>query len=325
MSYYFVSLWQHKSIPISIFQTVVANILEINAVSKHYGSKIAVDQVSLQVPEGTIFGLLGPNGAGKTSLIRMITTITRPDAGQITLNGESLHQDHPRQIGYLPEERGLYKKMKVGEHLLYLGQLKGLSAKAAEKQVRYWLKKLDLSDRWDQAVEALSKGLQQQVQFIATVIHEPKLLILDEPFSGLDPVNTNRLKKEIRQLNEDGTSIIFSTHRMEQVEEICQDIALINAGKNVLQGSVSEIRERYKQNHFQLVHQGELPATFAEYFEVIEMSKQSLIFAAGDQATPNTILAQLLKMNVQIQSFTEVLPSLNEIFIRTVGANTPTS
>lgn len=301
------------------------NILEINAVSKHYGSKIAVDRVSLVVPEGTIFGLLGPNGAGKTSLIRMITTITRPDEGQIILGGEKLHQDHPQQIGYLPEERGLYKKMKVGEHLLYLGQLKGLSAQAAEKAVRYWLEKLGLSDRWGQAVEALSKGLQQQVQFIATVIHEPKLLILDEPFSGLDPVNTNRLKKEIRQLNEAGTSIIFSTHRMEQVEEICQDIALINAGRNVLQGSVSEIRERYKRNHFQLLYQGDLPVAFNDYFQVIEKAKQSLTFAAGENDTPNTILAQLLQLGVQIRSFTEVLPSLNDIFIRTVGAAAPAS
>lgn len=303
----------------------MTNILEIKEVVKAYGSKIAVDRVSLTVPKGTIFGLLGPNGAGKTSLIRMITTITRPDAGEIILNGEPLHSDHPRQIGYLPEERGLYKKMKVGEHLLYLGQLKGLTAAAAKEASQRWLEKLGMLDRWSQPVEALSKGLQQQVQFIATIIHEPKLLILDEPFSGLDPVNTNRLKKEIRLLNEEGTSIIFSTHRMEQVEEICEDIMLINAGKNVLQGAVSEIRERYKQYHFQLLYQGDLPAAFAQHFPIIEQGKQSLTFAGKENETANTILRQLLQLGVQIRSFTEVLPSLNDIFIRTVGAAAPAS
>lgn len=303
----------------------MTNILEIKEVVKAYGSKIAVDRVSLTVPEGTIFGLLGPNGAGKTSLIRMITTITRPDSGEIILNGERLNSNHPRQIGYLPEERGLYKKMKVGEHLLYLSQLKGLTAAAAKQASQHWLEKLGMSDRWNQPVEALSKGLQQQVQFIATVIHQPKLLILDEPFSGLDPVNTNRLKKEIRQLNEQGTSIIFSTHRMEQVEEICEDIMLINNGKNVLQGAVSEIRERYKQYHFQLIYQGELPAAFAEHFPIIEQGRQSLTFAGKESETGNTILRQLLQLGVQIRSFTEVLPSLNDIFIRTVGAAAPAS
>lgn len=303
----------------------MTNILEIKEVVKAYGSKIAVDRVSLTVPKGTIFGLLGPNGAGKTSLIRMITTITRPDAGEIILNGEPLHSDHPRQIGYLPEERGLYKKMKVGEHLLYLGQLKGLTAAAAKEASERWLEKLGMLDRWNQPVEALSKGLQQQVQFIATIIHGPKLLILDEPFSGLDPVNTNRLKREIRLLNEQGTSIIFSTHRMEQVEEICEDIMLINAGRNVLQGAVSEIRERYKQYHFQLLYQGELPAAFAQHFPIIEQGKQSLTFAGKENETANTILRQLLQLGVQIRSFTEVLPSLNDIFIRTVGAAAPAS
>jgi ABC-2 type transport system ATP-binding protein len=303
----------------------VTNILEIKEVVKAYGSKIAVDRVSLTVPKGTIFGLLGPNGAGKTSLIRMITTITRPDAGEIILNGERLNSNHPGQIGYLPEERGLYKKMKVGEHLLYLAQLKGLTSTAAKQASLRWLEKLGMSDRWNQPVEALSKGLQQQVQFIATVIHQPKLLILDEPFSGLDPVNTNRLKKEIRLLNEEGTSIIFSTHRMEQVEEICEDIMLINAGKNVLQGAVSEIRERYKQYHFQLLYQGELPAAFAEHFPILEQGRQSLTFAGKESETGNTILRQLLEIGVQIRSFTEVLPSLNDIFIRTVGAAAPAS
>jgi ABC-2 type transport system ATP-binding protein len=296
----------------------VTNILEIKDVTKRYGNKIAVDHVSLSVPEGCIFGLLGPNGAGKTSLIRMITTITRPDSGQILLGGEPLHGNHPRQIGYLPEERGLYKKMKVGEHLLYLGQLKGLKRKTAEAAARRWLEKLDLLDRWDHTVETLSKGLQQQVQFIATVIHEPRLLILDEPFSGLDPVNTNRLKAEIRLLHEQGVSIIFSTHRMEQVEEICEYIALINVGKNVLQGEVNEVRERYKQHHFQLTYRGSLPENFEEQFQIVANGRQTVTLAGKTADNANVLLPQILRTGVQIQAFAEVLPSLNDIFIQVV-------
>lgn len=297
----------------------MANILEINGVSKRYGEKVAVDAVSLSVPKGSIFGLLGPNGAGKTSLIRMITTITRPDSGQILLDGEALHRDHPRQIGYLPEERGLYKKMRVGEHLLYLGQLKGMSKKAATAAAQNWLERLELFDRWKQPVEALSKGLQQQVQFISTVIHEPQLLILDEPFSGLDPVNTNRLKAEIRRLNESGVSIIFSTHRMEQVEEICENIALIYSGKKVLEGDVQEVRERYKKYHFRLDYKGELPSGFVDHFDIVAQEKQSLTLAGTATETANDLLPKLLATNVQIQAFSELLPSLNDIFIQTVN------
>ena len=301
----------------------MANILEIKEVSKRYGNKVAVDAVSLQIPSGSVFGLLGPNGAGKTSLIRMITTITRPDEGLILLNGEPLRPDHPRQIGYLPEERGLYKKMKVGEHLVYLGQLKGLTKKRAHEAARHWLEKLDLSDRWGQAVETLSKGLQQQVQFIATVLHEPSLLILDEPFSGLDPVNTNRLKAEIRQLHQAGTSIIFSTHRMEQVEEVCEYIALINAGQNVLEGRVSEIREQYKANQFQIIYEGILPDDFEDSFTIVEQSDQCVTIAVPEGIVVNELLKALLSKGVQIRAFTEVLPSLNEIFIRIVGQAAP--
>ncbi|MEL6804764.1 MAG: ATP-binding cassette domain-containing protein [Bacteroidota bacterium] len=304
---------------ISIFLRAVANILEINTVSKRYGSKVAVDAVSLAIPRGSIFGLLGPNGAGKTSLIRMITTITRPDEGSILLDGEPLHADHPRQIGYLPEERGLYKKMKVGEHLIYLGQLKGLKKKKAKAAAENWLERLELSDRWGQAVETLSKGLQQQAQFIATVIHEPQLLILDEPFSGLDPVNTNRLKAEIRKLHEGGTSIIFSTHRMEQVEEVCEYIALINAGRNVLEGRVHEIREQYKQNYFRVLYEGELPAGFAAAFNVVTQEDQCLTIAPSEGLTQNQLLQALLNHGISIRAFNEVLPSLNEIFIKLVG------
>ena len=305
---------------ISIFLRAVANILEINTVSKRYGSKIAVDAVSLAIPRGSIFGLLGPNGAGKTSLIRMITTITRPDEGSILLDGEPLHADHPRTIGYLPEERGLYKKMKVGEHLIYLGQLKGLKKKKAKEAAENWLERLELSDRWGQAVETLSKGLQQQVQFIATVIHDPQLLILDEPFSGLDPVNTNRLKAEIRQLHEAGTSIIFSTHRMEQVEEVCEYITLMNAGRNVLEGRVSDIRELYKQNHFRVLYAGELPPDFTTEFNIVAQQEQGVTIAPSEGLTGNQLLQGLLNRGISIRAFNEVLPGLNEIFIKLVGA-----
>ena len=302
------------------------NIIEIENVSKFYGSKAAVDNLSLKVPKGCIFGLLGPNGAGKTSLIRMITTITRADEGSIRLNGEPLNSKHPTQIGYLPEERGLYKKMKIGEHLLYLGQLKGLSKKEATNAAHDWLQRLDLDDRWNEAVENLSKGLQQQIQFIATVIHKPPLLILDEPFSGLDPINTNRLKDEIRRLHKEGTSIIFSTHRMEQVEEICEHIALVNQGKNVLEGSVTEVRERYKENHYALKYKGELPNGFAEQFDLIKQEKNYLQLKGTEDQTANTLLQSILSTGVQIQAFSEILPSLNEIFIHIVeGTQAPKS
>lgn len=294
-------------------------MLEIRDICKYYGTKAAVDHVTLDVPTGSIFGLLGPNGAGKTSLIRMITTITRPDSGYINIAGERLNDDHPRQIGYLPEERGLYKKMKVGEHLLYLGQLKGMRRAAADAAAHEWLERLELADRWNQPVEALSKGLQQQVQFVSTVLHGPRLLILDEPFSGLDPVNSNRLKAEIWRLHEAGVTIIFSTHRMEQVEEICEHIALINQGKNILQGDVAEVRERYKQHHFTLTYRGALPDGFAAKYNLVATGKQSVTLAAGPTENANTLLPGILATGVQVFSFTEVLPTLNDIFIQVVG------
>lgn len=293
-------------------------ILEIERVRKTYGSKVAVDDVSLKVPQGSIFGLLGPNGAGKTSLIRMITTITRPDSGHIRLMGEPLGAKHPRRVGYLPEERGLYRRMRVGEHLLYLGRLKGMSKEGATSAAREWLKKLDLMDRWDQPVEALSKGLQQQVQFIATVLHHPPLLILDEPFSGLDPVNTNRLKAEIRRLAREGVTIIFSTHRMEQVEEICQYIVLINEGRNVLEGPVAEVRQRFKQHHYQLIYRGEAPAALADSFELVSHAPPKAVLAWEPDRPSNELLAALLRTGTDVQSFSELLPSLNDIFIQQV-------
>ena len=209
------------------------SILKLENVVKNYDKHIAVNNVSFEVPKGSVFGLLGPNGAGKTSLIRIITTITGADQGTVYLDGKKIDSDAPSQIGYMPEERGLYKKMKVGEHLMYLAQLKGLSKKKAKEQIDHWFNKFEITDWWDKAVEELSKGMQQKIQFIATVIHQPKLLILDEPFSGLDPINTNLIKAEIDEMHRNGTSIIFSTHRMEQVEEVCEHIVLINQGKKI--------------------------------------------------------------------------------------------
>ena len=239
------------------------SILSIQNVVKTYGAYAAVDHLSLEVPEGRVFGMLGPNGAGKTSLIRMITTITAPDSGEIFLRGERLNARSPEKIGYMPEERGLYKKMKVGEHLLYLAQLKGLSAAAAKKEIYFWLDKFDIRSWWDKKIEELSKGMQQKIQFIATVVHRPPLLILDEPFTGLDPINTAIIKDEITRLNREGTSIIFSTHRMEQVEEICDHIILVNQGKKILDGTVAEVKQQFKKNidefnHFQFIFNDKL-------------------------------------------------------------------
>jgi len=295
------------------------NILELNQVVKTYENHTAVDGVSFNVPKGRIFGLLGPNGAGKTSLIRIITTITRADGGTVLFNGESLGSRHPEAIGYMPEERGLYKKMKVGEHLIYLARLKGLSAKTAQSEIDYWLEKFGIADWWNKKIDELSKGMQQKIQFIATVIHKPNLLILDEPFSGLDPVNTNLIKDEIYQLNQQGTSIIFSTHRMEQVEEVCEEIVLINKGKNILSGSVKEVKDRFKENLFEVQFEGELPTAIEEKFRLKKRSGNSLIIKINDGDDSNDILQYLVKNDLHIISFKEILPTLNEIFIKQVG------
>lgn len=297
------------------------NILELDQVVKNYDQHTAVDQVSFNVPKGSIFGLLGPNGAGKTSLIRIITTITRADAGSVTLDGEKLNSKHPQQIGYMPEERGLYKKMKVGEHLMYLARLKGLSKSYAREKIDFWFQKFDIEDWWDKKVEELSKGMQQKIQFIATVIHEPKLLILDEPFSGLDPINTNLIKDEIHQLREAGTSIIFSTHRMEQVEEICEHIVLINQGKNVLEGKVKDIKNDFKLNNFKVEYEGQLPPNFSQQFEIVERGERQVVVHLPEGTSSKALLQALINANVRVLSFNEVLPSLNEIFIRQVESD----
>jgi len=294
-------------------------ILSIQNVVKRYQKHTAVDNVSFDVPKGSVFGLLGPNGAGKTSLIRMITTITAPDEGQIFLDGQKLNADSPNLIGYMPEERGLYKKMKVGEHLLYLAQLKGLSPANARKEIDAWLEKFEITDWWSKKVEDLSKGMQQKIQFIATVVHRPKLLILDEPFTGLDPINSNLIKDEIAALNASGISIIFSTHRMEQVEEMCDHIVLINRGKNVLQGEVKSIKNEYKQNLFLVESDSALPEDFRNRFSVAAEEKNRVTVRLEAENEAERLLRYLLDQKVKIQRFEELLPTFNEIFIARVG------
>ncbi len=301
------------------------SILRLESVVKTYGNFTAVDHVSFEIPKGVIFGMLGPNGAGKTSLIRIITTITRADTGKIWLDGEPLNNRHPEQIGYMPEERGLYKKMKVGEQLTYLARLKGLSSAETKQELRYWFERLDIKDWWDKKIDELSKGMQQKVQFIATVLHKPKLLILDEPFSGLDPINANLIKDEIRELNRKGISIIFSTHRMEQVEEMCEHIVLISKGKNVLEGQVKDVKQRFKENLFKIEYTGELPAGLEAAdaanvdFDIKSKNDHTLTVQVNDGSDSNEILRYLIRQGVHIRSFNEILPSINEIFIRQVG------
>lgn len=296
-------------------------ILEIKNVIKRYENHTAVDDISFNVPKGKIFGLLGPNGAGKTSLIRIITTIIRPDSGQVFFNGSVLNDTHPEQIGYMAEERGLYKKMKVGEILLYLAQLKGLSKTDAQTEIDLWLQKFEISDWWDKKIEELSKGMQQKIQFISTIVHNPPLLILDEPFSGLDPLNTNLLKAEIKRLCEQGTSIIFSTHRMEQVEEIAEEIVLIDQGNKILEGNVNDIKQDFKKNHFQLDFKGELPESF-QYFNIIHQEENSVKIKLEEGDHSNKILKEAIANNLEIVAFNEILPTLNEIFIQVTSPKT---
>lgn len=295
------------------------SILKLENVIKTYDKHVAVNNVSFEVPKGTIFGLLGPNGAGKTSIIRIITTITRADQGVVYLDGEILNGQHPAEIGYMPEERGLYRQMKVGEHLMYLAQLKGLSKKEARSEIDYWLNKFGIQDWWHKKIQELSKGMQQKIQFITTVVHRPKLLILDEPFSGLDPLNTNLIKEEIDKLHESGVSIIFSTHRMEQVEEICEHIVLINKGQNVLEGKMSDIKNQFKRNLFKIEYEGELPKDLLNHSTIIEEEDQSITIQVKQENQSNDVLRYLINKGVYIHAFNEILPTLNEIFIRQVN------
>jgi ABC-2 type transport system ATP-binding protein len=294
------------------------NILSLESVLKKYQTKTAVDNVSFVVPKGSIFGLLGPNGAGKTSIIRIITSITRADSGIVLFNDEVLNAKHRMQIGYMPEERGLYKKMKVGEQLTYLSRLKGLSKKEAKDKIEYWYQKFDISSWHHKKVEELSKGMQQKIQFIATIIHDPLLLILDEPFSGLDPVNANLIRDEILELKNKGTSIIFSTHRMEQVEQICEEIVLINYGTNVLNGKVADIKQQFKEHLFEVEFIGNYNDSINSLAVPVSISTNKAVLKLNEGINSNKLLTELISKEIEIVSFREILPSLNEIFIKTV-------
>jgi ABC-2 type transport system ATP-binding protein len=298
-------------------------LFEANNVTKQYGNHLALDNVSISVPEQCIYGLLGPNGAGKTTLIRIINQITGPDTGELFLNGKKLMPADVQFIGYLPEERGLYKKMKVGEQALYLAQLKGLSKAEAMKRLKYWFTKLDIIDWWGKKIEELSKGMAQKVQFVTTVLHEPKLLIFDEPFTGFDPLNTKIIKDEILFLRERGATIIFSTHNMESVEELCDNITLIDKSKTILEGSVNEIRSRWAANEYDLVFNGNVIIEGNGHYNILkgqtDNNKSVFRLKTTSDIKTNDILQSVMKSGNLI-SFNPALPSMNEIFIRVVEA-----
>jgi ABC-2 type transport system ATP-binding protein len=306
------------------------DLLVADSVSKSYGNFKALNEVSIAVPKGSIFGLLGPNGAGKTTLIRIINQITMPDKGTVALDGQLLRAEHIKDIGYLPEERGLYKSMKVGEQALYLAQLKGLSKVEAKKRLKYWFDKLEIGDWWNKKIQELSKGQAQKIQFVVTVLHKPKLLIFDEPFSGFDPINANLIKDEILQLRNEGATVIFSTHRMESVEELCDHIALIHKSNKILDGRLNDIKRKFKTNTFEIGLQSQDPnkimSEIKENFEVLPATFKNLhddikINIKIDASTsPNDLLSYLMT-KAEIHHFVEVLPSANDIFIETVKNN----
>ena len=304
----------------------MSNLLEVNKIVKQYGDYVALNEVSLSVPKGSIYGLLGPNGAGKTSLIRIINQITLPDSGEIILDGEKLQPKHVQYIGYLPEERGLYKSMKVGEQCLYLAQMKGLTKAEAKKQLDYWFDRLGIQGWWNKKIQELSKGMAQKIQFVVCVLHQPKLLIFDEPFSGFDPVNANIIKDEILALKEQGSTIIFSTHRMESVEELCDDIALIHQSNKLIEGKLDEVRKQYRTNSFEVgiltdnveglmydITQKFIlsPAHFKSLNNELKLEVQL------GTASPNELL-HILTQRGQVTHFMEKIPSVNDIFIQTV-------
>lgn len=303
-------------------------ILEVKNVVKRYGAHTALNGVSLQVPKGSIYGLLGPNGAGKTSLIRIINQITMPDEGEVWLDGERLNPSHVSHIGYMPEERGLYKTMKVGEQALYLAQLKGLTKQEAKEQLKYWFEKLEIQGWWDKKIQELSKGMAQKIQFVVTVLHRPKLLILDEPFSGFDPVNANLIKDEIMELRDKGTTIIFSTHRMESVEDMCDHIALIHQSNKLIEGPLHEVKKQYRSNTFEV---GIAPYNIEQFFASMagRYTTQQANFKTLDdelklQVTlpqggmPRELLSHLMQYG-DVTYFVEKIPSVNDIFIQTVS------
>ena len=300
------------------------NLLSIDSVSKHFGDYKALNNVSVDIPKGSIFGLLGPNGAGKTTLIRIINQISIPDTGMVTFNGENLSQKHIRNIGYLPEERGLYKSMKVGEQALYLAQLKGMSRVDARKELKYWFDKFQIGEWWDKKIIELSKGMAQKVQFIVTILHRPSLLIFDEPFSGFDPINANIIKDEILKLRDEGSTVIFSTHRMESVEELCDHIALIHKSNKVLDGNLNEIKRQYKTNTYEVGlvfdDKSRLKQLVSSKFKTTDANFKSLgnelklNISLRDNETSNELL-NFLSSNAEVNHFMEVVPSANDIFI----------
>ncbi|MFP9117544.1 ABC transporter ATP-binding protein [Flavobacterium sp. RNTU_13] len=303
-------------------------ILEVKNVVKQYGDYTALNSVSLTVPKGSIYGLLGPNGAGKTSLIRIINQITMPDGGEVLLDGEKLNPSHISHIGYMPEERGLYKTMTVGEQALYLAQLKGLSKKEAKEQLNYWFEKLDIKGWWDKKIQELSKGMAQKIQFVVTVLHRPKLLILDEPFSGFDPVNANLIKDEIMELRDKGTTVIFSTHRMESVEDMCDHIALIHKSNKLIEGQLQDVKKQYRTNTYEV---GIAPQNFQALLADINTkytTKQANFKTLDDELklevslpqghTPRDLMQYLLQHG-EVTYFVEKIPSVNDIFIQTVS------
>ena len=296
-------------------------MLSIRNIVKQYANHRALDDVSIEVEKGSVFGLLGPNGAGKTSLIRIINQITGPDSGEVFLNGEKLNPSHISKIGYLPEERGLYKKMEIGEQMLYLAQLKGLSKADATKRIKYWFEKMEIESWWKKKLEDLSKGMQQKVQFIATVVHDPELIILDEPFSGFDPVNAQVITNEILELNSKGATIIFSTHRMESVEQLCDSIALIHKSKKILDGKVKDIKNLYRSNTYRIGFLGQLKTSKNEMFAVVDQKLNDeithLTVKVEEKFSANDVLNFFIPQ-VQVNEFMEVIPSMNDIFIQNV-------
>jgi ABC-2 type transport system ATP-binding protein len=303
------------------------DILKAQGIEKKFANHTALDNVSINVPENSIFGLLGPNGAGKTTLIRIINRITAPDKGEILLNGRPLQPEDVNIIGYLPEERGLYKKMKVGEQALYLAQLKGLPKKEALKRLKIWFEKFEIQAWWDKKVEELSKGMAQKVQFITTILHEPQLLIFDEPFSGFDPINANILKQEILDLKKKGSTIIFSTHNMGSVEELCDHIALIDNSKNILEGQIDTIRREYKSNIYEISFNGEpekISSSLNANYEIIDTTKtngyNSIKVKLHKESNENELLSLIIP-SVEVISFNEIIPNMNDIFIKVVNEN----
>lgn len=301
-------------------------LLSLQHLKKYYATQKAVDDISFDIEKGSIFGLLGPNGAGKTTLLRMITGIFYPDEGQIMLDGKAFSPAGDiSKIGYMPEERGMYKKMKIGEQALYLAQLKGLSKAEAMEKIKYWFKKLEMESWWNKKVEDLSKGMSQKLQFVITVLHEPKLIILDEPFSGLDPVNANLIKDEIHALAKNGATIIFSTHRMEQVEEICDHIVLVNLGKKILDGTVNEIKQQFKENIFSIETKQIDHITDNAIFSIVRKEGDKVFVKINEGHDSNQVLTHLINNNHPIVAYNELLPSLNEIFIKLVESTHATA